>query len=737
MRKVGRNEPCPCGSGKKYKRCCEIKKSIMLSDKLAFVKDIKDEHVSQFIMDAKRDPDVLNNEHFWGALGCALGSTAAHKQAEESFRNALKINPGSHDHKLNLAVEMDKLGDSSEALVLIESLPDNTERKAVVNANILMDLGRHDEAIYLYEKAITEEPDFALPYVNILHCLRLTKNPLLEFWIERAVKAMPKDPGIALQYAHYLYVTGRLDKLVESDWLDNLEARVDVDFSISGRGEDDPVLIARAQLWREIGYVSRDNDIEHLEKALNLLETLGPGNHACDQALALTVLVSNLGKPDAVERSFKWICETCRSSEGKGRSTEAYLGAASCEAGQYEDAIAYFEIALKSQPDDKIILWNYWWSLDEVGRIQDSLQVAERLYNIDPTLQDLEYNLGSLCEQVGNHATAMKYYNLQIDRIPDHWQSFENSSLLALIDSDIEGATSYFDQAMRNFKLSIDFDLATASDVDDWIRSKREKFTQLQDCARSNLRSKSYSKDIIKKNNDSEPKIGNMKIIISRHVFSIEDVIAAIENPQNHHAKEVLRQHKAVQRGDRSGVISSLEDHIPVWKWLPVPSHNSLIESEIRFNDGQTHDYAPVVVGFAKAVEVTLKHNIFDVFKAKYTEKTEVFKYTQLAIKEKESKAYNFVLFVEKGRHLELGGMIMVLRLCTGKTANKVSLIARFRDFIIKELALPQFLDKEFLDKCDSLSGLRNPAAHEVTHDYKIASDARDLAFDILGGLRK
>jgi SWIM/SEC-C metal-binding protein len=23
QKKVGRNEPCPCGSGKKYKRCCE------------------------------------------------------------------------------------------------------------------------------------------------------------------------------------------------------------------------------------------------------------------------------------------------------------------------------------------------------------------------------------------------------------------------------------------------------------------------------------------------------------------------------------------------------------------------------------------------------------------------------------------------------------------------------------------------------------------------------------------
>lgn len=28
MKKVGRNDPCPCGSGKKYKKCCE-KKSAM------------------------------------------------------------------------------------------------------------------------------------------------------------------------------------------------------------------------------------------------------------------------------------------------------------------------------------------------------------------------------------------------------------------------------------------------------------------------------------------------------------------------------------------------------------------------------------------------------------------------------------------------------------------------------------------------------------------------------------
>lgn len=30
-KKIGRNEPCPCGSGKKYKKCCGLKESMDFS----------------------------------------------------------------------------------------------------------------------------------------------------------------------------------------------------------------------------------------------------------------------------------------------------------------------------------------------------------------------------------------------------------------------------------------------------------------------------------------------------------------------------------------------------------------------------------------------------------------------------------------------------------------------------------------------------------------------------------
>lgn len=28
MTKISRNDPCPCGSGKKYKKCCAVKKAV-------------------------------------------------------------------------------------------------------------------------------------------------------------------------------------------------------------------------------------------------------------------------------------------------------------------------------------------------------------------------------------------------------------------------------------------------------------------------------------------------------------------------------------------------------------------------------------------------------------------------------------------------------------------------------------------------------------------------------------
>lgn len=53
MAKIGRNMPCPCGSGKKYKKCC-LSNSLALGQEerasgLAFVQKFKEQHTDQTI----------------------------------------------------------------------------------------------------------------------------------------------------------------------------------------------------------------------------------------------------------------------------------------------------------------------------------------------------------------------------------------------------------------------------------------------------------------------------------------------------------------------------------------------------------------------------------------------------------------------------------------------------------------------------------------------------------------
>lgn len=44
MSKVGRNDPCPCGSGKKFKKCCEQKSTLQRRSFSHIQKEVKIEN---------------------------------------------------------------------------------------------------------------------------------------------------------------------------------------------------------------------------------------------------------------------------------------------------------------------------------------------------------------------------------------------------------------------------------------------------------------------------------------------------------------------------------------------------------------------------------------------------------------------------------------------------------------------------------------------------------------------
>jgi len=127
LNKVGRNDPCPCGSGKKYKKCCMVKGEERKVDTLstpsdgrsvrrqparaAEIENLFRRALNQLDRDeydkaarAFRSMLRLDPEHYQAltGLGRCLMEIGMREEARECFRKALEIKPDYVQARLNL-----------------------------------------------------------------------------------------------------------------------------------------------------------------------------------------------------------------------------------------------------------------------------------------------------------------------------------------------------------------------------------------------------------------------------------------------------------------------------------------------------------------------------------------------------------------------------------------------------------------------------------------------------------
>lgn len=132
--KVGRNDPCPCGSGKKYKKCCMMKANINKIDASSLVKteapdrteDVRSrqpqaraaeiENIfrracnyldrNEYDLAAKAFSSVLRLDpsHYKAltGLGRCLAEMGMHEDAQKCFQKALEIKPDYAQARINL-----------------------------------------------------------------------------------------------------------------------------------------------------------------------------------------------------------------------------------------------------------------------------------------------------------------------------------------------------------------------------------------------------------------------------------------------------------------------------------------------------------------------------------------------------------------------------------------------------------------------------------------------------------
>ena len=106
MKKIGRNEFCPCGSEKKYKHCCGVAATKNTTNRIVFDKGTKEllskgqlslaagnyDEAATLFRDALKTCPGSGPIH--ALLGSALHSAGLYDEAMEALSNAVRISPG-------------------------------------------------------------------------------------------------------------------------------------------------------------------------------------------------------------------------------------------------------------------------------------------------------------------------------------------------------------------------------------------------------------------------------------------------------------------------------------------------------------------------------------------------------------------------------------------------------------------------------------------------------------------
>jgi len=182
MEKIGRNDPCVCGSGKKYKACCGKQGEAIAQSRGAgraslpavFQSALEHHRAGRIAQAAAAYQEIISINPRHGEAQHLLG-TILHDQGQldaaiACYRIAAQTQPGSAEVFSNLGNALQSRGLSEEAAASCRKAIALKPAFAEAHSNLgnaLMALGKLDDAIKCYRQAIRHKPDFATAYRNL------------------------------------------------------------------------------------------------------------------------------------------------------------------------------------------------------------------------------------------------------------------------------------------------------------------------------------------------------------------------------------------------------------------------------------------------------------------------------------------------------------------------------------------------------------------------------------------
>lgn len=439
-RKPGRNDPCPCGSGKKFKRCCGFEGLRPPAGNTQL-------HVAPQSIDPMARAQAARSaaEHYQaGRL----------REAESAYRALLERAPADAEAHYSLGCCLHDTGHLAEAATCFQKTialqPDHALAWMSLG-NVLNGQGRAGEAIPCYQKTLALQPDSADVHYNLacaLQNLGQSEQALAQY--EQALALSPNHPQAHNNVGCILHGQGKLgDAVVSYRRALRLQPNfVDAHYNLGCALQAQGLLADAVVHYRQV--LERRPD--HLLAWLNLGNLQQDGNpseaiRCYERALALAPdrmeTALTLGAALTSQRRFAEAVECYRHTLArKPDCAEAHfgLGCALMEQGHAEQAMVSYEEAIRARHNYRDAHLNLGNALRVAGRLNDAIAHYRKTLEIDPGYADAYYNLGTALQQDGDLLGALSCYEATLSFHPAYASARHNLlfTLNYLPDTDPE-----------------------------------------------------------------------------------------------------------------------------------------------------------------------------------------------------------------------------------------------------------------------------------------------------------
>ena len=348
-KKPGRNDPCHCGSGKKYKQCCGR---------------IASTSAGSGQWSVPRAMQVALEYHQAGRL----------PEAEALYRQILQVEPNHSDALHYLGVIATQGGKHEIAVELIYKAISANSSNPIYYNNLglaLREQGKLDEAIASFLKALSLKPDFADAHNNLGNAL--LQQGKLDQAVASFCRALSFKPDVAVTHSNLgaaLNAQGKLD-----------EAVAHYRKALSLKPGD---AVAHYNLGNVLNVQDKlDEAIACFRQALSFKPDFADAHNNLGNALL------QQGKLDQAVASF------CRALSFKPdvAVTHSNLGNARLQQGRPDEAVASFQKALSLSPDLAVAHNNLGNAFKEQGRLDEAIAGYRHALAIRPDYAEAYSNL--------------------------------------------------------------------------------------------------------------------------------------------------------------------------------------------------------------------------------------------------------------------------------------------------------------------------------------------------------